>query len=196
MVYHPDLGGEADAENKILFFHPSATPLADQVRCVGLSEALSNFASSLAPGTPCESMHTQNRRYVFEQVEPNIWMVLVVQHGSSDSQEEGDSQVGEAEGRHRPQPRARSRPGPDPGPRPPPRLNPNPNPNRSPNQARPGGRGRGGDAGRSPQGGAPAHLRCVPVRGGIRGRAALRVRVRSTSGRCSSTSTAGYASSA
>ena len=119
MVYHPDLGGEADAENKILFFHPSATPLADQVRCVGLSEALSNFASSLAPGTPCESMHTQNRRYVFEQVEPNIWMVLVVQHGSSDSQEEGDSQVGEAEGRHWPQPRARSRPGPDPGPRPP-----------------------------------------------------------------------------
>ena len=80
MVYSPALGGEADAENKILFFHPSDTPLAEQLRCVGLSEALSNFAESLAPGTPCESMHTQNRRYVFEQVEPGIWMVLVVQH--------------------------------------------------------------------------------------------------------------------
>ena len=95
MVYNPALGGEADAENKILFFHPQATPLADQLRCVGLSEALSNFANSLAPGTPCEAMHTQNRRYVFEQVEPSIWMVLVVQHG--DTQQEGDSQVGESE---------------------------------------------------------------------------------------------------
>ena len=96
MVYHPDLGGEADAENKILYFHPPATPLAEQVRCVGLSEALTNFANSLAPGTPCESMHTQNRRYVFEQVEPSVWMVLVVQHGS-DAPQEGDSQVGEGE---------------------------------------------------------------------------------------------------
>ena len=96
MVYHPDLGGEADAENKILYFHPPATPLAEQVRCVGLSEALTNFANSLAPGTPCESMHTQNRRYVFEQVEPSVWIVLVVQHGS-DAPQEGDSQVGEGE---------------------------------------------------------------------------------------------------
>ena len=30
-MYHPDLGGEADAENKILFFHPPTTPLAEQV---------------------------------------------------------------------------------------------------------------------------------------------------------------------
>lgn len=97
MVYHPDLGGEADAENKLLFFHPPTTPLAEQVRCVGLSEALCNFASSLAPGTPCESMHTQNRRYVFEQVEPRIWVVLIVQHGNSDMPEEGDRTVGEAE---------------------------------------------------------------------------------------------------
>ena len=96
-MYHPDLGGEADAENKILFFHPPTTPLAEQVRCVGLSEALCNFASSLAPGTPCESMHTQNRRYVFEQVEPRIWLVLIVQHGDSDTPEEGDQTAGEAE---------------------------------------------------------------------------------------------------
>ena len=97
LVYHPDLGGEADAENKILFFHPPTTPPAEQVRCVGLSEALCNFASSLAPGTPCESMHTQNRRYVFEQVEPRIWLVLIVQHGDSDTPEEGDQTAGEAE---------------------------------------------------------------------------------------------------
>ena len=97
MVYHPDLGGEADAENKLLFFHPPTTPLAEQVRCVGLSEALCNFASSLAPGTPCESMHTQNRRYVFEQVEPRIWVVLIVQHGESDAPEEADQTAGEAE---------------------------------------------------------------------------------------------------
>ena len=97
MVYHPDLGGEADAENKLLFFHPPTTPLAEQVRCVGLSEALCNFASSLAPGTPCESMHTQNRRYVFGQVEPRIWVVLIVQHGESDAPEEADQAAGEAE---------------------------------------------------------------------------------------------------
>ena len=97
MVYHPDLGGEADAENKLLFFHPPTTPLAEQVRCVGLSEALCNFASSLAPGTPCESMHTQNRRYVFEQVEPRIWLVLIVQHGEGDAPEEADQTAGEAE---------------------------------------------------------------------------------------------------
>ena len=96
-MYHPDLGGEADAENKILFFHPPTTPLAEQVRCVGLSEALCNFASSLAPGTPCESMHTQNRRYVFEQVEPRIWLVLIVQHGEGDAPEEADQTAGEAE---------------------------------------------------------------------------------------------------
>jgi hypothetical protein len=42
-------------------------------------------------------MHTQNRRYVFEQVEPRVWFVLIVQHGDSDTPEKGDRTVGEAE---------------------------------------------------------------------------------------------------
>lgn len=79
-VYNPLLGGEADAENKILYFHPVDTPLGEQVRCVGLSEALSSFATNLADGSDCDSLHTQNRRYVFLQVEPDIWFVLVARN--------------------------------------------------------------------------------------------------------------------
>ena len=79
-VYHPELGGECDAENKIMFFHPADTPLGEQVRLVGLSEALSNFAVSFGAAGDCEAMHTQNRRHVFMQAEKNLWFVLVARN--------------------------------------------------------------------------------------------------------------------
>lgn len=79
-VYHPELGGECDAENKIMFFHPANTPLGEQVRLVGLSEALSNFAASFGAGADCEAMHTQNRRHVFMQAEKDLWFVLVARN--------------------------------------------------------------------------------------------------------------------
>ena len=79
-AYNPTLGGEADPENKILFFHPADTPLADQVRYIGLSEALSSFALNLCNASDSEVLHTQNRRYVFLQVELEIWFVVVARN--------------------------------------------------------------------------------------------------------------------
>ena len=84
-VYQPELGGEMDAEKKILFFHPAGTPLGEQVRLVGLSEALANFAISFGAASDCEAMHTQNRRHVFLQAEKNLWFVLVARNPPSTS---------------------------------------------------------------------------------------------------------------
>jgi len=76
-IFDPRLGGEQTAERKILFFHPTNTPLPAQVRAVGLCEALINFMCTFGARST-DALHTQKRRHVFFEAEPHIWLCLIV----------------------------------------------------------------------------------------------------------------------
>ena len=78
-VYNPQLGGEEDSEKKILFFHPSATPLRDQVSSVGLCEAVAAFSNTFCLDGG-ESVHTEKGRMLSWQCEPSLWIVLSMPH--------------------------------------------------------------------------------------------------------------------
>ena len=78
-LYDPRLGGESDADKKILFYHPPTTPLAEQVSTVGLCESIAVFSSQFS-SEGCESLHTQMGRLMSWQCEPNYWIVLYMPH--------------------------------------------------------------------------------------------------------------------
>lgn len=50
-----------------------------KVRNIGLCEALVNFTKTFHPDRLCQAVHTDRKRQVFLEPEPNIWMVLVGQ---------------------------------------------------------------------------------------------------------------------
>ncbi|KAG8465505.1 hypothetical protein KFE25_002812 [Diacronema lutheri] len=76
LVFDPRLGGEEDAERKLLFCHPPDHPLDEQLRALGLCEALVAFSRRFSH-SPCETVRTANRRYTLFEAEPSIWFVLV-----------------------------------------------------------------------------------------------------------------------
>lgn len=78
-LFNPGCGGEADAEKKILYYHPPETPLSEQVSSVGLCEAIAAFSATFSK-EGCESLHTQKGRLLSLQAEPNYWIVLYVEH--------------------------------------------------------------------------------------------------------------------
>ena len=78
-IFNPDLGGEADAEKKLLFFYPPETPLAEQVSSVGLCEAIASFSATFTD-EDYQSLHTQNGRLISLQAEPKFWIVLCMPH--------------------------------------------------------------------------------------------------------------------
>lgn len=82
LVFDPTQGAETTAAQKILFFHPGGTPLGDQIKVVGLVEALANFMKTFSAGD-CESLHTSHQRHVYMQPEPNIWLALVVRRSDA-----------------------------------------------------------------------------------------------------------------
>lgn len=57
-----------------------------KVRNIGLCEALVNFTKTFNPDRLCQAVHTDKKRQVFLEPEPNIWMVLV---GLSSMKDEG-----------------------------------------------------------------------------------------------------------
>lgn len=48
-----------------------------KVRNIGLCEALVNFTKTFNPDRQCQAVHTDRKRQVFLEPEPNVWMVLV-----------------------------------------------------------------------------------------------------------------------
>lgn len=78
-LFDPTQGGEATSEQKILFYHPPTTPLADQVGLVGLCEAIAGFSSTFS-SEGVETLHTQNGRLVSMKAESSVWIVLSIPH--------------------------------------------------------------------------------------------------------------------
>ena len=62
---------------KILYYYPEEEILNRKVRNIGLCEALVNFTKTFNPERPCQAVHTDRKRQVFSEPEPDIWMVLV-----------------------------------------------------------------------------------------------------------------------
>lgn len=78
-IYNPTYGPrEGEEHKKVLFFHPANTHLDVQIRSVGLSEAVVQFADEFAPSKRCEAVHTQKTRQLYLNPEPDFWIVLIV----------------------------------------------------------------------------------------------------------------------
>jgi hypothetical protein len=78
-IYNPTLGSKEGTEHqKILYYHPDEEVLNRKVRNIGLCEALVNFTKTFNPDRPCQAVHTDRKRQVFLEPEPNIWTVLTV----------------------------------------------------------------------------------------------------------------------
>ena len=69
---------EGEEENKILYYYPPDENIDRKVKNVGLCEAVAQFTETFAPGTPVESIHSQKKRMLLHQPEPDYWMVLTV----------------------------------------------------------------------------------------------------------------------
>ncbi|XP_021860419.2 vacuolar fusion protein CCZ1 homolog B isoform X1 [Spinacia oleracea] len=70
---------EGDEVEKILFFYPSEVPLTEQLSVIGLSEGLITFTRIFSPDVACEVIEAERHSHVFYEVEPDIWMVMVVE---------------------------------------------------------------------------------------------------------------------
>lgn len=82
LIFNPKLGGESDAERKVLFCHPPDVPLEEQLRALGLCEALVALSRRFSRA-PCEAVRTANRRYSLLEAEPDIWFCLVTLHATA-----------------------------------------------------------------------------------------------------------------
>ena len=64
-------------EQKILYYHPENESVNKKVRNIGLCEALVNFTNTFNPDRPCQAVHTDRKRQVFLEPEPDTWVVMV-----------------------------------------------------------------------------------------------------------------------
>jgi hypothetical protein len=81
-VFDPRLGGEQDADKKILYYHPSRTPLGEQVSAVNLCEAVAIFSGTFSTAG-CEILHTKNGRLISMKIEENMWLMVSMPHAPS-----------------------------------------------------------------------------------------------------------------
>ena len=70
-------GLSSQEEQKILYYYPEHEAVNRKVRNIGLCEALVNFTKTFHPDRPCEAVHTDRKRQIFLEPEPNIWTVMV-----------------------------------------------------------------------------------------------------------------------
>ncbi|KAL8137897.1 hypothetical protein V2J09_003898 [Rumex salicifolius] len=64
--------------DKILFFYPSDSPISTQLSIIGLAEGLISFTRNFSPDAACEVIEAERHSHVFYEVEPDIWMVMIV----------------------------------------------------------------------------------------------------------------------
>ncbi|XP_065831674.1 vacuolar fusion protein CCZ1 homolog [Oscarella lobularis] len=57
---------------------PDDVSLDTKIRNLGLSEAMVKFTETFSPDRPCDSVHTQRKRQLFFQPEPDYWMIMTV----------------------------------------------------------------------------------------------------------------------
>ncbi|XP_065826343.1 vacuolar fusion protein CCZ1 homolog [Oscarella lobularis] len=78
-IYNSTFGPrEGQEHEKILFYMPDDVSLDTKIRNVGLSEAMVKFTETFSPDRPCDSVHTQRKRQLFFQPEPDYWMIMTV----------------------------------------------------------------------------------------------------------------------
>ena len=68
---------DAEATEKILYYHPESDDSRARLNHLSLCEGLIAFARTMNPHAPVETVHMQRRRFVFEEVEPSVWCIAV-----------------------------------------------------------------------------------------------------------------------
>lgn len=69
---------------KIHFFYPSKTDIHEQRKQVGISEGIVSFFKPFSESeAPIECIATSTHTHVVSQVEPNIWLNIVITHPDS-----------------------------------------------------------------------------------------------------------------
>ncbi|KAI9349476.1 hypothetical protein DFJ73DRAFT_833698 [Zopfochytrium polystomum] len=83
-VYNPSWGPTEDSTaDQICFFSPTNTPTNDQLRLVGLAQALVNFSRSfLQSSVASDVVHSSKYRMVMHEPEPGFWMQIRVRLGT------------------------------------------------------------------------------------------------------------------
>ena len=77
-VFNPTLSKHEDTEHeKIIFYHPDSLELGMKQRNVGLAEAIVNFTRQFSPQQTAEFLHSQKKKYIFINPEPNFHMIMV-----------------------------------------------------------------------------------------------------------------------
>lgn len=69
---------EGEEYNKVLYYYPSTDDINTQVNNVGLVEAIIKFTGNFKPSGPLNSLHTQKKRQLYYEPEPNYWMVITI----------------------------------------------------------------------------------------------------------------------
>lgn len=69
---------------KILYFYPENTNIHEKRKQVGISEGIVNFFIDFSDKkAPVECIATSTFTHVLSQVEPNIWLNIVITHPES-----------------------------------------------------------------------------------------------------------------
>ena len=77
-VFNPSWGPrEGEEEKKIIYFWPPETEINQQVKTVGLVEAVVRFGKTFS-GHPAQSLHTQKTRTVWRSVESQFFLCFTV----------------------------------------------------------------------------------------------------------------------
>ena len=77
-LFNPNWGPrEGEEEKKIIYFWPPETEINDQVKTVGLVEAVVRFGKTFS-GHPAHSLHTQKTRTVWRAVESEFFLCFTV----------------------------------------------------------------------------------------------------------------------
>ncbi|XP_072044542.1 vacuolar fusion protein CCZ1 homolog [Amphiura filiformis] len=89
-IYNSNFGPrEGEEEKKIIYYFPPNTPIDNQIKNVGLSEAVVKFTETFSPKRPCESLHTQKTRQQYIQAEKDFWVVMTVTIPYSEKTKDG-----------------------------------------------------------------------------------------------------------
>lgn len=80
----PKPAEEEYTDAKILFFYPHTIDIHEQRKQVGISEGIVNFFMPFSEeNKPIEVITTSQFTHVMKQVEPDLWLSIVIQHPES-----------------------------------------------------------------------------------------------------------------
>jgi hypothetical protein len=63
--------------DKIFYYYPSTDEIFKQIRIVGFCAGMVKFTQTFNPNKLCESVHTEQKRLILNEIDKNFWMVIV-----------------------------------------------------------------------------------------------------------------------